>query len=150
NDLIGLAPHFQPLLPGALFVSPNPPQPLGAKAQGYQWFSIDWAGDRPASHQTGVVSARPVPGAFLNDLWTQTGIPPERTIVGGFSQGAMMALHVGTSLPANQTLMGVIGVSGAFLPPEGLGSDALAHPPICLIHGDLDEVVDPNSSAEAN
>jgi phospholipase/carboxylesterase len=68
----------------------------------------------------------------------------------GFSQGAMMALHVGTSLPANQTLMGVIGVSGAFLPPEGLGSDALAHPPICLIHGDLDEVVDPNSSAEAN
>lgn len=148
NDLITMAPAFQPLLPGALFVSPNAPQPLGMG--GYQWFPIDWTGDRLASRQTGVIGARPILVEFLNDLWTQTGIAPSRTILAGFSQGAMMALHVGLSLPAEQTLMGVIGISGAFLPPGEFGSDALAHPPVCLIHGDLDEVVDPNHSADAN
>lgn len=58
NDLIGLAPHWQGLLPGALFVSPNAAQALGMG--GYQWFAIDWAGDRLASRQTGVIAARPV------------------------------------------------------------------------------------------
>ena len=148
NDLIGLAPHWQQALPGALFVSPN--ALIGTPMGGYQWFPIDWTGDRLASRQTGVIAARPVLVEFLTDLWAQTGLTPERTILVGFSQGAMMALHVGLSLPAEKTLMGVIGFSGAFLPPEGFGSDDLAHPPICLVHGDMDDVVDPNESAEAN
>lgn len=150
NDLIGLAPHWQGVLPGALFVSPNAPEALGMG--GFQWFAIDWDSEaqRLASRQTGVISARPVLEGFLSDLWSQTGIRPERTILAGFSQGAMMALHVGTSLPKEQQLMGVIGFSGAFLPPEGFGGDGLARPPICLVHGDMDEVVDPNHSAEAN
>jgi len=148
NDLIAMAPHFQHLLPGALFVSPHAPQPLGMG--GFQWFAIDWAGDRLASRQTGVIAARPVVLQFLEDLWSQTGISPARTILAGFSQGAMMALHVGLSLPKDKTLMGVVGISGAFLPPEEFGSDKLARPPVCLVHGDMDEVVDPNHSAEAN
>lgn len=148
KDLIGLAPYWQQALPGALFVSPNAPQALGMG--GYQWFPIDWTGDRLASRQTGVIAARPVLVDFLNVLWSQTGLTPARTVLAGFSQGAMMALHVGTALPTDQTLMGVIGFSGAFLPPEGFGDGALGRPPICLIHGDMDDVVDPNESADAN
>jgi phospholipase/carboxylesterase len=115
---------------------------------GYQWFPIDWTGDRLASRQTGVIEARPVLEGFLRDLWAQTGITPERTVLAGFSQGAMMALHVGTALP--EKLMGIIGFSGAFLPPEGFGGEGLAKPPVCLVHGDVDDVVDPNLSSEAN
>lgn len=148
DDLISLAPYWQQVLPGALFVSPNAPQPLGMG--GYQWFPIDWTGDRLASRQTGVIAARPVLVGFLTDLWSQTGVAPARIVLAGFSQGAMMALHVGTSLPAAQTLMGVIGFSGAFLPPEGFSGPGLAKPPICLIHGDMDDVVDPNETAGAN
>lgn len=148
KDLIGLAPYWQQALPGALFVSPDAPQALGMG--GYQWFPIDWTGDRLASRQTGVTAARPVLVDFLNDLWSQTGLIPARTVLAGFSQGAMMALHVGTALPTDQTLMGVIGFSGAFLPPEGFSGPGLAKPPICLIHGDMDDVVDPNHSADAN
>jgi phospholipase/carboxylesterase len=146
NDLIGLAPHWRDLLPGALFVSPN--APIGTPMGGYQWFPIDWTGDRLASRQTGVIEARPVLEGFLRDLWAQTGITPERTVLAGFSQGAMMALHVGTALP--EKLMGIIGFSGAFLPPEGFGGEGLAKPPVCLVHGDVDDVVDPNLSSEAN
>ena len=146
NDLIGLAPHFQHLLPSALFVSPN--APIGTPMGGFQWFAIDWAGDRVASRQAGVFEARPVLETFLRDLWIQTGIAPERTILAGFSQGAMMALHVGTAL--NERLMGVIGFSGAYLPADGFDAPDAARPPICLIHGDMDDVVDPNLSQEAN
>lgn len=149
NDLIALAPHWQHLLPGALFLSPNAPEPATMTGAGHQWFAIDWSGDRLASRQTGVIKARPVVIELLEDLWAQTGITPERTILGGFSQGAMMALHVGLSLPADKKLMGVIGVAGAFLPPEGFGGTELAKPPVCLVHGDRDDVVHPEHSAEA-
>jgi phospholipase/carboxylesterase len=62
----------------------------------------------------------------------------------------MMALHAGLALPPGETLMGVVGISGAFLPPEGFGTSALARPPVCLVHGDRDDVVSPVHSAEAN
>ena len=147
-DLIGLAPYWQDALPDALFVSPDAPEQCRQLASGFQWFDVSFDGDRLASRQMGVVNARPVLVDFLNDLWKQTGIAPEQTILAGFSQGAMMALHVGLSLP--QRLMGIIAFSGAFLPPEGFGTDALGRPPVCLVHGDMDEVVDPELSADAD
>ena len=147
-DLISLAPYWQDALPEALFVCPNAPEQCRQLASGFQWFDVSFDGDRLASRQMGVVNARPVLVDFLNDLWTQTGVAPEQTILAGFSQGAMMALHVGLSL--ERPLMGIIAFSGAFLPPEGFGTDALAQPPVCLVHGDMDEVVDPELSADAD
>lgn len=147
-DLIGLAPHWQDILPDALFVSPNAPETCRVNASGYQWFDIDYEGDRLASRQLGVVQARPVLVEFLTDLWSQTGVPPQRTILSGFSQGAMMALHVGLSLP--EPLMGIIAFSGAFVPAAGFAEGKFAKPPVCLVHGDLDPVVDPEFSADAD
>ena len=147
-DLIGLAPHWQDMLPDALFVSPNAPETCRINAAGFQWFDIDYEGDKLASRQSGVVQARPVLVEFLEDLWSQTGIAPERTILAGFSQGAMMALHVGLSLP--QPLMGIIAFSGAFLPPAGFAEGRFAKSPVCLVHGDMDPVVDPELSADAD
>jgi phospholipase/carboxylesterase len=85
---------------------------------------------------------------FLEDLWSQSGIGPEDTILAGFSQGAMMALHTGLSL--ERPLMGIVAFSGAFLPPDGFGSAPLAKSPVCLVHGDMDTVVDPEHSANAD
>lgn len=148
NDLIGLAPHWQDVLPDALFVSPNAPDPCDSFAGGYQWFPVSFEGDRLASRQVGVIEARPVLAEFLADLWSQTGIAPEQTVLAGFSQGAMMALHVGLSL--DRPLMGIIAFSGALVPPEGFGTRPLARSPVCLVHGDMDEVVDPELSADAD
>jgi phospholipase/carboxylesterase len=147
-DLIGLAPHWQSALPDALFVSPNAPEPCSGNPFGFQWFALDYVDDRVANRQIGLPRARPVLVEFLNDLWTQTGIAPENTILAGFSQGAMMALHVGLSL--DKPLMGVIAFSGAFVPPEGFGIEPYAKPPVCLVHGDMDQVVNPALSADAD
>ncbi len=147
-DLISLAPVWQPILPEALFVSPNAPEMCRQLSFGFQWFDISFEGDRLAKRQVGVETARPVLVEFLEDLWNQTGVAPEQTVLAGFSQGAMMALHVGLSL--EQRLMGIIAFSGAFLPPQGFGSPSLAKPPVCIVHGDMDDVVDPELSADAD
>lgn len=146
NDLISLAPHWQDLLPDAVFLAPNAPEPCPGTPFGYQWFDVEFDGDRLASRQTGVALARPVLVRFLEDLWAQTGLSAEDTIVAGFSQGAMMALHAGLSL--SEPLMGIVAFSGAFVPPEGFGPMSVK-PPVCLVHGDIDTVVDANLSAEA-
>lgn len=146
NDLISLAPHWQPVLPEALFLAPNAPEPCRHLDVGHQWFDVEFDGDRLASRQAGVALARPVLVRFLEDLWAQTGLSASDTILAGFSQGAMMALHAGLSLP--EPLMGIVAFSGAFVPPEGFGPTSIK-PPVCLVHGDLDTVVDAHLSAEA-
>lgn len=139
NDLIGLAPYLRDGLPDAMFVAPNAPQQSAMMASGYQWFDISLDRDRLAARQVGLVAARPVLVEFLDDLWAQTGLTARDTLLIGFSQGAMMALHVGLSLP--EALMGIVAFSGSFSPPAGFGQDGLAKPPVRLVHGDRDDVV---------
>lgn len=146
-DLIGLAPHWQAVLPDALFVAPNAPEPCPGNPFGYQWFALDYESDRVANRQQGLPKAAPVLVQFLDDLWAQTGLEAKDTILAGFSQGAMMALHVGLSLP--EKLMGIVAFSGAFVAPAGFGGPGLAQPPVCLVHGDMDQVVDPALSVAA-
>jgi phospholipase/carboxylesterase len=146
DDLIALAPHIQSVLPDALCVSPHAPTPCDIAPGGFQWFAIDYEGDRVANRQHGLPLARPVLVQFLEDLWAETGLGPDRTVLVGFSQGAMMALHVGTALA--DPLMGIVAFSGAFVPPEGFGPTT-GKSPVCLVHGALDTVVDPSGSADA-
>ena len=145
SDLIALGRHWQELLPDAMFVSPNAPEAASENPQGFQWFALDL--DRISSLTSGLPLARPVVVEFLKALWVQTGLSAKETILVGFSQGAMMALHVGTSL--EEPLMGIIAFSGAFVEPKGFMDGNKARAPICLVHGDLDSVVDPALSAAA-
>ncbi|KKB11118.1 hypothetical protein VE25_14280 [Devosia geojensis] len=146
NDLITLGAQWQAELPDAMFLAPNAPEPCAGNPFGFQWFDLDYTTDRVANRQEGLPLARPVVVRFLKDFWAQTGLSPKDTILVGFSQGAMMALHAGLSLP--EPLMGIIAFSGAFIAPEGFGP-ASARTPVCLVHGDMDNVVDPDFSRQA-
>src|SRR5580692_2520471 len=63
NDLIGLAPHWQRLLPTVAFVSPNAPERVPG-SPGYQWFPISRLD--PREMQKGVESAAETLDAFLD------------------------------------------------------------------------------------
>ena len=145
QDLISLGYQWRELWLDMLFVSPNAPTVCEMSPSGYQWFSIN--GPMPIRRIEGVEAARPVIVNFLMDVWAQTGISPAETVLAGFSQGAMMALHVGTSL--DQKLAAIVAFSGAFVPAAGFGSGRFARPPVALIHGDADGVVAPDLSREA-
>lgn len=148
DDLIGLASAWQPILPEALFVSPNGHERVPGFPSGYQWFAPAMSDDHLLARQEGLIAAAPVLVQFLNDVWRQTGLSATDTLVVGFSQGAMMALHVGLSLP--QALMGVIAFSGSLLPPDGFGNADLPKPPVCIVHGEMDQVVSPALGEAAN
>ncbi len=139
DDLIGLAPHFQAVLADALCVAPDAPETVPGYPSGFQWFALDYDTDRVANRQLGLPRSAPVLVEFLADLWAQTGLGAKDTILIGFSQGAMVALHVGLSLPDG--LLGVIAFSGGFSPAPSFGQADLPKPPVCIVHGDMDQVV---------
>lgn len=142
-DLIGLGREWRLLWPDMLFVAPNAPTVCAQNPGGYEWFPLQV--DRIAGRIEGAKLARPVITGFLTDLWAQTGLGAADTVLAGFSQGAMMALDVGISLDTE--LAAIVAFSGALIETDGL--DGPARPPIALIHGALDQVVDPNLSRQA-
>jgi len=143
SDLIGLGQHWGQYFPDALFVSPNAPDPCAGNPFGFEWFPLQV--DRIAGRIDGAKEAGPVIVEFLEDLWTQSGLGAADTYLVGFSQGAMMALHVGTVLPG--PLKGIVAFSGAFVPADSF--PVTDKPPVALIHGDMDQVVDPQLSRQA-
>lgn len=134
-DLINLADRFKPLLPNAAFISPNAPTatPFG----GYQWFPLN----RLTETEIGE-GAQQVAGAldgFIDAALAHFNLPGSRLILSGFSQGAMMSLHVG--LRRKVAPMAIIGYSGALPLPERLPNEISVKPPVLLCHGGDDDVV---------
>jgi phospholipase/carboxylesterase len=93
NDLIALGKEWQPLLPDAAFVSPNAPEPCVGAPMGRQWFNLTM---RDMNERwIGVEQAAPSLQAFLDGELARLSLTPDRLALVGFSQGTMMALHVG-------------------------------------------------------
>ena len=137
NDLIGLAPLLGQLMPDVVFHAPNAPQPCEGNPFGYQWFGISRLD--PAIALAGVQAAAPVLDAFLDETMAAHGLDEAKTVLVGFSQGTMMALHVG--LRRKKQLAGIVGFSGMLAGAELLQSQLQNKPPVLLVHGDSDEML---------
>jgi phospholipase/carboxylesterase len=135
NDLIGLAPHWQRLLPTVAFAAPNAPEPCAGSPSGFQWFPISRLD--PADMQRGVESAAEVLEAFLAAELARLELPPDRLALVGFSQGTMMSLHVGLTR-GSAAIVGYSGMLAGAERMEKLNSDA---PPVLLVHGDQDPMI---------
>lgn len=136
NDLLALGQHWQRLLPQAAFVAPNAPERT-AMGFGYQWFTPSF--DDPAPRWKGVERAAPVLDAFLDAELARRGLADKDMALVGFSQGTMMALHVGLRRAAAPAA--ILGYSGALVGGETLSRQVRVKPPILLIHGDADQVI---------
>lgn len=80
--------------------------------------------------------------AALIDRERQRGVPAERIVLAGFSQGCAMALLTGLGYP--ERLAGIVGLSGYLPLPAQLDAerhDANRLVPIFLAHGTADPVV---------
>ena len=139
-DLLGLADVLAPKLPGAVFLAPDAPEPCRGGGFGCQWFPIPrMDGSTQAAADAGLDASSGDLNAFLDARLVDEGLPADRLVLVGFSQGAMMSLHVAPRRP--QVLAGVVAISGRLLRPEALASETLVKPPVLLIHGDQDPVV---------
>jgi phospholipase/carboxylesterase len=137
RDLIGLAPYWAKVLPDAVFVSPNAPEPVPGYPGGFQWFPLSRLD--PHLMAQGARAAAPSLGGFVDQELQRYGLPPSTCALVGFSQGTMMALHVG--LRRAEPLAAVVGFSGVLTGPDALKGEIKSRPPLLLAHGDRDEVV---------
>jgi phospholipase/carboxylesterase len=145
NDLIGLAPYFQQVLPKALFVSPDAPFPYDMAPFGRQWFSLQER--TPEAFDLGTRLAAPILNDFIDGQLAEHGLSESQTALIGFSQGTMMSLHVGPR--RERQIAGVLGYSGALANPTKLVDDIRTYPPVMLIHGKSDEVLPVSSLPNA-
>jgi phospholipase/carboxylesterase len=147
-DLIGLADPLMPHLPGTAFVAPDAPERCVAAPTGYQWFPIPWIdGSSEEEASAGMERAVEDFEAFVAARMAAEGVTPDRLVLLGFSQGTMMALHVGPRRA--EAVAGIVGFSGRLLKPEALADEVVTRPPVLLIHGDMDDVVPFQSLPEA-
>jgi phospholipase/carboxylesterase len=142
NDLIEIGRAWRPLMPHAAFVSPHAPEACGQVPIGRQWFPLTFRD--PDERWRGVNKAAPILEAFLDAELKRRGLPPSSLALIGFSQGTMMALHVG--LRRSIAPLAIVGYSGLLVvPSEGdmakVAPEIRSRPPILLVHGDRDDLI---------
>jgi phospholipase/carboxylesterase len=137
EDLISLAAMMQPSLPYAVFVAPNAPSQLPHMAAAHQWWPIETFS--MADRAVGAAAAAPTLDAFISEELNKAGLTSDRMVLVGFSQGTMMALHVG--LRRLEAVAGIVGISGMLVASESLEADIRSRPPVLLIHCTQDDVV---------
>jgi phospholipase/carboxylesterase len=146
NDLIELGRIWQTLMPDAAFVSPHAPEICPHSPAGRQWFSLNFR--EKNERWVGVNWAAPVLDHFINQELKRHNLPGGALALVGFSQGTMMALHVGLRRP--EPPAAIVGYSGLFVLAEGAKPEAMApeikvRPPILLVHGDRDDLIPPQA-----
>jgi phospholipase/carboxylesterase len=145
-DLLGFADVLGPHLPDTAFAAPDAPEPCRG-GYGRQWFPIPWLdGSSEALAAAGLTAASGDLNAYLDQQLAVHSLSADRLCLVGFSQGAMMAMHVAPRRA--QAMAGVVAISGRLLEAERLG-EVTSRPPILLIHGDQDAVVPFDSLAYA-
>ena len=109
---------------------------------GREWFPLTFRD--PGERWVGVQAAAPVLNAFLDAELARRQLPPSALALVGFSQGTMMALHVGLRRAVPPAA--IVGYSGMLVVPEDVDPDNFAaeikaKPPVLLIHGDQDPLI---------
>jgi phospholipase/carboxylesterase len=136
NDLF---PFLDELDPERRLVGATPRGPLSLPPGGNHWYAVRQIGypDPDTFHGT-----YPQVSEWLDGFLAEHAVPPERAVLGGFSQGAVMsyALGLGAGRPAPA---GIMALSGFIPTVEGfeLDLDKARGLPVAIGHGTYDPVI---------
>ena len=164
DDLAGFGPHLleakASLGPTTLLVFPAAPIDMASMGMpgGRAWWPINMA-TLGQMHQTrdyaqlndvtpdGMAEATEQLATCIKEIEAVTGVPIERTTVGGFSQGAMVTTNL--TLNSETAFERLVLFSGTLVSRETWEQQADAHPgcPVLQTHGQQDMVL-PFESAE--
>ncbi|MDR2325934.1 MAG: dienelactone hydrolase family protein [Acidovorax sp.] len=138
QDLFSLAPYVPPQFH---VLSLQAPYAMGPDAFAWFQFSVNPDGSRSIAADQELHS-RALVAQTVEQAAQQLGVPPERVIVGGFSQGGIMSLSLLLTQPA--LLHGICVWHSRLLPevlPEQVDSAQLAGRQVWLSHGTEDNVI---------
>lgn len=138
QDLFGLAPHVPS---GFHVLSLRAPNVMGPGSYAWFEFGVTPRGER-VINEAQEVASREALGPLVASAAQQLGIPPERVVVGGFSQGGIMALSLLLTQPA--LLKGAMVLHSRLLPqvlPLVALPEALQGRQLWVSHGTRDQVI---------
>lgn len=129
-------------LPWLEVVLVQAPIPYGP---GWAWYDLDPSLRSTPKTKIDIAESRD----RVSELLVHLGLEPSKTFLGGFSQGAVMALETG--LRSDETFAGLLPISG-YVPlieeyPAAFG-EAIANQRILATHGHWDQVI-PHAFAQA-
>ena len=138
RDVAGLIEAINMISAPARALLPDAPFDHGMVPGGLAWYSFPANYDFQRSHdfnaQADLQESRKRLTDWMKSLPEHTGIPLEKTIMGGFSQGCAMTLDVGPQLPL-AAMMILSSYSHALIAP------CVTPRPVLLLHGRQDPVV---------
>jgi phospholipase/carboxylesterase len=133
-----LFPLLDVLDPGRRLLGVTPRGPLSLPPGGAHWYAVREIGypDRDSFLPTASLA-----GGWLDALSAEAGIPPERTVLGGFSQGAVMTYTLGLG-QGRPRYAGLIALSGFMPTVEGFELDLDRElPAVAIGHGTYDPLI---------
>jgi phospholipase/carboxylesterase len=139
-----LEPLFDVLDPDGRLVAAAPRAPLRLPPGGFHWYAVRRVGYPDVEGFTASYAALE---AWLDALAEETGVPRERTVLGGFSQGAVMSWSLGAMRredgPPPPRPAGILALSGFIPTVPGFAADdaTLSGLPVAIAHGRQDPVI---------
>lgn len=131
-------------LPNIRFILPHAPSIPVTMNNGYvmpAWYDLHGTSIGSIEDEAGIIESQ----HYINTLIEKEisiGIPAQKIVLAGFSQGGAIALHTGLRYP--HKLAGIMALS-TYVPLKtklaGEAHDANKHIPILMAHGELDEVI---------
>lgn len=137
-DLLGLADSLDPAR-RLQVVAPRAPLQL-PDSPGYHWYLVPRVGyPDPRTF----FAARAALAQLHDRLWEETGVGPERTVLGGFSMGTVMSYALGLD-PERPAPAGILAFSGFVPTVEGWrpGLDDRQEMPVFIAHGRVDPIME--------
>jgi phospholipase/carboxylesterase len=145
NDFAGLVPELDLIgCPPIRFIFPHAPSIPVTLNGGYimpAWYDILGANLVDRQDAAGIQKSEHAIKALIENEVAR-GIPVERIVLAGFSQGCAMALHTGLRLP--HRLAGIMALSGYLPLTDRFASERMlanANTPVFMAHGTQDPVV---------
>ena len=140
KDMMDLADIMAENLPNTKFIAPNAPHKSKIVPGGYEWFSMP--GSKyvsPVEIGKSLQESLDRLGNTINNVTVASNIPINRTVLFGFSQGGMLALHFAPR--ATKKLCAVVSYAGGIFEPFNQDIETIHKPKILLAHDHDDQSI---------
>ena len=145
KDISMLSLNWKRYLPNTVFVCPNGHEKCQINPSGYQWFDLTKDDTNYILEQS--IKAENKLIQFIDEVKNKFNLKNQDICLSGFSQGCMMSINLG--LISDQEFNCIVGFSGKIINEDDLKSRKKVSTNTLLIHGDSDQVVQPNFMLQA-
>ncbi len=145
KDISMLTLNWKRFLPNTIFLCPNAHEVCKINPSGFEWFDLSKE-DKEYVLQESKKSEQKI-FQFIDEVKKKYNLKSSQICLSGFSQGCMMSLNLG--LISKEKFNCIVGFSGKIIEKEDLKKRINSSPPILLLHGDSDNIVDPSFLLEA-